>query len=665
MTLQYRPEIDGLRTVAVMSVLVYHAQFEINDAKLLPGGFLGVDIFFVISGFLITSLIHQEWTRTGRFSILDFYERRARRLLPALFVVIIASWPFAWFILMPTAMVDFVKSQLASIFFLSNMYFWDTAMTYGGRSGALEPFLHTWSLAVEEQFYLIFPVVYLWLLRRVSGSVALLRIFLTAIVLGLLGAQYMSQNDWQLSFFWLPSRIWELMAGAALAHVMIRNPVFGHNEWRCRLLPLLGLSLILVSMWHMTPDFHHPGFATIGAVLGTVLVIWFANSRDPLTQVLSSRGCVAIGLISYSLYLWHYPVFAFGRHLQHDPGLASKAVWFALSLIMAFLSYRFVEAPFRDRVRLPRPRLIGSLAGATLATVAFATVMLSADGLRERFPKLIALYGVNEFDNDGLRDQTREPSNRLAKAAGYGPVDFAGPTEFEMHHQAFSDDPATHKVLFVGNSHSLDMFNVFNQSADLFPEMEFARFGMAAKLPGDQVEQLRAAPNFWSADTIAISFRYHAAFPNMQGFMDMLSATNKQLVVMLNTVEFETIDGFTVFDWYLQKSNEPFSIKAMNAFAHQHRDTLRNPGLNAPLRAFAAEADAIVLDRADYICAPGTKACTVVTADGHKAHWDYGHYTLEGAAYFGRVIAETGWFAVTPPDRSVTLAASRNTAPGH
>ncbi|MEO1733507.1 MAG: acyltransferase, partial [Pseudomonadota bacterium] len=113
MTLQYRPEIDGLRTVAVMSVLVYHAQFEINDAKLLPGGFLGVDIFFVISGFLITSLIHQEWTRTGRFSILDFYERRARRLLPALFVVIIASWPFAWFILMPTAMVDFVKSQLA------------------------------------------------------------------------------------------------------------------------------------------------------------------------------------------------------------------------------------------------------------------------------------------------------------------------------------------------------------------------------------------------------------------------------------------------------------------------------------------------------------------------------------------------------------------------
>lgn len=157
MSISYRPEIDGLRTVAVCAVLLYHLKIPVLGGYVLPGGFLGVDVFFVISGFLITSLIRKEWTETGGFSIANFYERRARRLLPALFSVIFASLAAATLILLPSAMIDFLNSIAASIFFVSNMYWYFAQQAYGATDGLYQPFLHTWSLAVEEQFYLLFP----------------------------------------------------------------------------------------------------------------------------------------------------------------------------------------------------------------------------------------------------------------------------------------------------------------------------------------------------------------------------------------------------------------------------------------------------------------------------------------------------------------------------
>jgi peptidoglycan/LPS O-acetylase OafA/YrhL len=166
LNINYRPEIDGLRTIAVLSVIIYHAEFTLLGTKLLPGGFLGVDIFFVISGFLISSIIIRELQSTGRFSFADFYERRARRILPALFVVIFFSIPFAWWLLLPEQIIDFAKSILSSISFISNIYWLSSLQEYGAESASLKPLLHTWSLAVEEQFYILFPFVLLFLFKR-------------------------------------------------------------------------------------------------------------------------------------------------------------------------------------------------------------------------------------------------------------------------------------------------------------------------------------------------------------------------------------------------------------------------------------------------------------------------------------------------------------------
>ncbi len=646
MSIKYRREIDGLRTVAVLSVLIYHGDFLLGDTKILPGGFLGVDIFFVISGFLIASLIHQEWAKTGHFSILSFYERRARRLLPALFLVIFASWPFAWMLMMPSQIMDFAKSQLASIFFISNMFWWDAALAYGARSGLVEPFLHTWSLAVEEQFYIVFPLLYILLLRFIRNDRVLLAIGVVGVILGLFFAEYASDRAWDLSFYWLPSRMWELLAGAVLAHLLIRFPEACRGRVMLRVMPPLGFVLIIVPMLMMNLQWHHPGFGTSASIIGTVLIIWFANPRDVVTRLLSSMPFVAIGLISYSLYLWHYPIFAFGRILELEPGYFSKAIWFVLSFALAYLAYRFVETPFRNRQEIPVAKLAVSVGGAAAATILFAVLMLSTDGLRSRLPNLVALYGENEFDNEILRAESWEPLAKLAEDRGFARSQAHQPSEFEATTSWFSSAQDRQKVLLIGNSHSKDMFNAFHLSQEHFPDFEFARFGMYNAMPADQRKTLLRSPNLAAADVVLLSFRYNDnSLLGLPALLEALQDNGKTVHLMLNTVEFEDIDGLPIFDWVLQRGPQPFSGRAVNEIAWEHRNVSKVSALNASLRKIAERLEVPVLDKSEFICNESAETCHAVTPMGRKVFYDYGHFTLEGARYFGETIALTNWLS--------------------
>ena len=216
MSLKYRADIDGLRAVAVGGVLLYHLDSYLGAHSFFKGGFFGVDIFFVISGYLITSLILREFSETGHFSIANFYERRARRLLPALLVVALVSVPVAWLILLPTQLMDFSKSLIGSLLFVSNFYWLETLQEYGAESAQLKPLLHTWSLAVEEQYYIVFPLILLALLRFWQRHVSsILIIFLTA---SFIFAVWMSGRNPSFSFYMLPSRFWELLGGGLLAY---------------------------------------------------------------------------------------------------------------------------------------------------------------------------------------------------------------------------------------------------------------------------------------------------------------------------------------------------------------------------------------------------------------------------------------------------------------
>ncbi len=335
---KYRGEIDGLRTIAVLPVILFHAGFS-----WLSGGFVGVDVFFVISGYLITTILADDLD-SNRFSILSFYERRARRILPALFVVLFCCLPFAWSWMTPDQLSGFAKSMVAVSLFSSNILFWREA-GYFDSSAAEKPLLHTWSLAVEEQYYLFFPIL-LFLLWRHGQRKTLLWIVILA-AFSLLLSEWGWRHKPDANFYLLPTRAWELLAGSICA-LLVRAKGVRRNEG----LSLAGLAMIVAANFIYDEHTPFPSLFSLVPVFGACLIILFASADSLVGRVLSWRPMVAIGLMSYSAYLWHQPLFAFARiRSLTTPSEGLMAGLTMVSLGFAWLSWRYVERPFRSSGR--------------------------------------------------------------------------------------------------------------------------------------------------------------------------------------------------------------------------------------------------------------------------------------------------------------------------
>lgn len=640
--MQYRVEIDGLRTIAVCAVLIYHMRLTFGDYVALKGGYLGVDIFFVISGFLISRIIVNEWAETGKFSLVDFYERRARRLLPVLLVVIGVSAIAAWGLLIPSQMKDFAWSAISSMMFVSNIFWFLDGQKYGALSGLYQPLLHTWSLAVEEQFYIFFPFVLLGLLRIFNKHVAwALTVF---IGLAFVAALFISAQSFTFSFFMIFSRIWELAAGALIAVLLHNRLPSAEPSSTTRYLPTVGLILITVSLLTvgLKTSLGHPGFGTLAVIIGTCLIILFANDRDPATRLLSTGPFVGIGLISYSLYLWHYPVYAFGRLYSFELTTTDYLVWLTLTFGLSILSYRLVEGPFRSRKIIPlRPFLALTLSGA-FVLLAFCVFIITSQGYPDRLTRLNDLYAGEQYDNNLLRAESWSLLGAKAKKEGFGRSYAGRPSRYEREKLSFSDTQGVEKILIVGNSHAKDMFNALYQNSDRLGGREFARFGMAAQFPQAHVDDLLESPNFQAADKVVLSFRYlPESFSDLRRFLETLAETDKAVSLMLNTVEFKTYGPYAIFDEYVRLNNE-VNIDAINALAWSRQ--LENfASMNDQLRRLAAEFDLVVYDKSDFLCDPKAERCWAVTPDGNKVHYDGAHFTLKGAKFLGEIIAETGW----------------------
>ena len=342
----YRPEIDGLRCLAVISVILYHAQIIILDFHSFTGGYIGVDIFFVISGYLITSIILREIIEKGDFSFKNFYERRARRILPALLFVILASIPFSWVYLYPIELVSFSKSVLYSLGFGSNFYFHYSGLEYGSPEGLLKPFLHTWSLSVEEQYYLLFPVILFSVFKYFRKY--FFHFLLFSFIISLIFANWGSKNYPSLTFYFLHARIWELICGSLIAYFEIKH---GHRNQRkilSKVLPILGLIFIIYSIFFFNEKTFHPSFYTLVPVIGVVLILWYTDKNDIVSRILSHKIIVGIGLVSYSLYLWHYPIFSFAKNLDlYFDDYLGKIILITISFILSVFTYYFIEQPAR------------------------------------------------------------------------------------------------------------------------------------------------------------------------------------------------------------------------------------------------------------------------------------------------------------------------------
>lgn len=449
----YRPDIDGLRSVAVVPVVLYHA-----GVAWMPGGFVGVDVFFVISGFLITSILLSELD-SGKLSIAKFYERRVRRILPALFVVMAATLGMGWLWMSPGQFLDLSGATLSVILFSSNVLFWRQT-DYFAPASEENPLLHTWSLSVEEQFYLFFPLLLAaaWRLKKE----AVFWLIAAATIASLCLSEWASRQMPVANFYLLPFRSWELGAGVLCAFLCRYREVTPSN-----ILAFLGLAAIVSSILLFDESTRFPSLYAAVPVIGTCLLLVYGGAATATGRLLSMPLLVGIGLVSYSAYLWHQPLFAIARirdAVGHPPPLVLSAL-VAATFVLAFLTWKFVEQPFRKGGRfslLPRRALF---VGAMLASVPFLAIGLGGlqtAGFRDIW---LARHPQSNQTLAVIEEAFAARRHRVSK----GECSFyAEDLTADVTAKLVACSSSKPVVVVFGDSHSIDLFNGVMLN-DVFP----------------------------------------------------------------------------------------------------------------------------------------------------------------------------------------------------
>lgn len=439
----YRPDIDGLRAVAVLLVVLFHA-----GASALSGGFVGVDVFFVISGFLITGIVDRE-IQNQRFTLAAFYRRRILRIMPALFATAWATTAVAAAILLPSDFAAFGKSLIAVTLSVANVYFWRANGGYFGENAQEVPLLHTWSLAVEEQYYLVWPVALAFLSRRLSRRALVVLVSLVALA-SLVLAEWSHEFTIGAGYYLLPTRVFELTTGSLVA--LTWNGLPRIRPLANSLLSMGGLLSILWSAIGLSEGDRFPGINALYPTVGTAMLI--VSGRDTatlLTRVLSLRPLVFVGLISYSLYLWHWPVVVFVRYAGLDPTLLLSSAIVTVSILLAWLSWKYVETPFRQPGALTFGQVFSRrFAVPALLTVATGAAIWVAAGFPARFsPEIAAMDAALSSRPDVIRghchSSARDADEPPSPDCRFGTRGTARHTAF-----LFGDSYANHFTGFLG-----------------------------------------------------------------------------------------------------------------------------------------------------------------------------------------------------------------------
>lgn len=446
--MKYRSEIDGLRALAVAPVILFHAGF-----KVFSGGFVGVDVFFVISGYLITTILLND-LEAEKFSIVHFYERRARRILPALFLVMLVCLPFAWFGLLPQDMKSFSQSFVAVSVFASNILFWRTS-GYFDTATELKPLIHTWSLSVEEQYYVLFPL-FLFFAWRVGKRWTVGILAIVAITsLGL--AQWFVYKSPSFTFYMLPTRAWELLIGAFVAFYYSEHNIKKHKYWASELGSLLGFGLIGYATFAYSDQTPFPSLYALVPTIGAALIIVFATNKTLIGKLLSTKPFLWIGLISYSAYLWHQPLFAFARHSSvESPSQLTLSALAIITLPLAYLTWRFVERPFRNKHAIPRKQVfLITIVGTAL----FFTIGVIGDftnGYQSRLA--IEQQDLNVFGSADIFNGSRASNGSCQREMNLP----------QLSEEVCLTNSREPRVLFVGDSHAMALYSsIFAQDFKL------------------------------------------------------------------------------------------------------------------------------------------------------------------------------------------------------
>ena len=646
MKINYRPEIDGLRAIAVSVVILYHAKLNVFDTKIFEGGFIGVDIFFVISGYLITSLILKELETTGDFSFSYFYERRARRILPALIVVILASIPAAWLFLVPGNFLEFTKSVFYSLGFSSNFYFHFSGLQYGAEDSLLKPLLHTWSLSVEEQYYIIFPIILLVVFKFFRKY--LLGVLLFGFFSSLLMADWGSKNYPAATFYFLHTRMWELIAGSLLAYFQIFKKKPKKNSILNLFFPSIGIILIIHSIIFYNDKIFHPSFYTLSPILGVCLIISFSQKNEIITKILSSKIFVGMGLISYSMYLWHYPIFAFAR-IKSDsiPSQYDKFEWIILTTILSIITYFFIEKFFRNK----KTKFLKILLIFTISSVIvfFSLLLLYKNSNYFELTKKIRL----NIDNKKIFLLNDHYKFRKS----YSPENFDNTPKNKK------------KVLVVGNSIGEDFFKNFYFNKELFKNYDFELISSKKRKRNSiyQVECLVKLINsnnteckgfeftnniieqFQKSEIIILSTLWRKEdLMVLDDLIPLIHSKNKKVILTNQSIwmNIYTANELNPLEYYIYLNKRFPDKKELKIMEKKVFKSLDQKKLDNTLLKKANKFNIQFLNMQKFQCNFEEKTCDLVTPDGNSIYFDRTHSTEKGAKYLGNKIFELNWFEI-------------------
>jgi peptidoglycan/LPS O-acetylase OafA/YrhL len=616
MKLKYRPEIDGLRAIAVFAVILYHAQITIFGHQPFKGGFIGVDIFFVISGYLITSIILKELLTTGSFSFRNFYERRIRRILPILLFIMLVSFPLAWFYLIPDHFKDYSKSILYSLGFSSNFYFYISGQQYGAIDGSLKPFLHTWSLSVEEQFYILFPITLLLTFKYFRKY--LIHILILGFIISLGLAEWTSRNYPRFNFFILPTRAWELLIGSILAYYELTLGREIKNQFFYKIMPSIGLLCVGSSIVFISNETLHPSILTTLSVIGVSLIIWFSSKNEIITKLLSTKLFVGIGLISYSLYLWHYPIFAFAKSMDLTTSNHNKLDLILLTIFFSILSFFLIEKPARNKkIKFKKILIILINSIFILTLINFLVIFYDGVKLKSRVHPFLWKY-----DNE-----------RVNFIKNYN----------------FNNYDHRENILIIGNSYADDLLNLFNYNKKLKKEYYFySAFGnkLNHRYQVDcfylfiKKNDISCRNNDYNllkeqykkSNYIIFHARrnWYYLSPWFPELIQLIQNDNKKFIILLDDISHADL-----LDTYLKSHNKQPNKDQLNELEKLFFDHAKiwDKEILTKVRKILKKNNYKFLSRSELYCDYTQKKCPLII-NNNKIYVDDGHLTNNGAKFF-------------------------------
>lgn len=617
---KYRPDIDGLRAIAVLSVVLFHA-----GIPGFSGGYVGVDVFFVISGYLITLLLQEE-LKHGEFSLARFYERRVRRIFPALAGLLFGCTIAAavWFI--PEDFSEFSQSLWAAALSVSNFWFWQEAGYFDGPSH-FKPLLHTWSLAVEEQFYLFFPLILMAAHRWASRFVGI--IILAMVVSSFAAAYWTTRTSPESAFYLLPYRAWELMAGSLLAVGVV--PAIQNSILRS-FSAIVGLTLVIVPIFIYSSETPFPGAAALAPTIGACLLINAGSNGALVSRLLQARPLVFVGLISYSVYLWHWPLIVFTRYyVPEDLALSTELLLVAASLAAGWASWRWIEQPFRSRRILRNRKSVvtgGAVAMGLLAAAGIAGAV--TNGLPQRWSPEALRYAsmVDKEIYFGIYDR-----GGCFLDYDQGATDY----DYSMCGDFNSDRP---KVLIYGDSFAAHLYPGLTSLAANKAEIRQYTATSCRPLLANNKRCNRIYKHFISdiipeseAELVIVSAYWTPYYERLGSdlFEDRLAdalkkitGAGKQVALIGQSPTYHRAVP------YVLATQAPADREVI-------LPAKDSKSVNELLKMIAAELKVPFLNPYEFACSKGS--CRAA-AGGEPYHWDFGHMTLAGSEFYGRSVLE-------------------------